>query len=169
MLEQLIQLQKQLQMEKLEKFKRRVSLGDLITDRWDNAREYGFGEGASCYDSVLILGEVIVGEHTWVGPNVILDGSGGLQIGRHCSISAGVHIYSHDTVRRTVSLGKEPIDYSPTKIGNGVYIGPNTVIAKGVTIGDAAVIGAMSFVNCDVPAAMKAWGCPARVEGNTQL
>ncbi|KOF17442.1 acetyltransferase [Ensifer adhaerens] len=159
-------LQAALQKEKLEKFKRRVSLGDLLTDRWENAREYGLGEGTSCYDNVLILGDVKVGAHTWIGPNTILDGSGGLAIGDHCSISAGVQIYSHDTVQRSVTLGQAPIDYAPTTIGHGVYIGPNAIIAKGVTIGDRAVIGAMSFVNSDIPAEKKAWGTPARIAGD---
>lgn len=160
-------LQKDLQAEKMKKHRRRVSFGDLVTDRWENAREYGFGEGSSCYDNVLVLGDVRVGEQTWIGPNVILDGSGnGLTIGSHCSISAGVHIYTHNTVRRSVSLGREPVEYAPTFIGDGVYIGPNSVIAMGVTIGDCAVIGAMSFVNRDIPARKSAWGCPARIVGD---
>lgn len=169
MLETLRSLQKALQLEKLEKFRRRVSFGDLITDRWENAREYGFGEGSSCYDNVLILGDVKVGKATWIGPNVVLDGLGGLVIGDHCSISSGVQIYSHDTVRRSVTLGREPIAYAPTAIADGVYIGPNCVIAKGVSIGASAVIGAMSFVNTDIPAGKKAWGCPARVMGDVDL
>lgn len=163
MLDALKAVQKALQLKKLSEFKRRVSFGDLITDRWENAREYGFGEGTSCYDSALILGDVRVGANTWIGPGTVLDGTGGLSIGDHCSISAGVQIYSHDTVQRSVTLGKAAIDYSPTKIGNGVYIGPNSVISRGVTIGDGAVVGAMSFVNRDVPAGSKVWGCPARI------
>jgi acetyltransferase-like isoleucine patch superfamily enzyme len=169
MLEELRAIQRALQVDKLEKFKRRVSFGDLVTDRWENARQYGFGEGSSCYDNVLILGNVTVGKHTWIGPNVILDGLGGLTIGDHCSISAGVHIYSHDTVRRSVTLGQEPIEYSPTAIGDGVYIGPNTVIKRGVCIGDHAIIGAMSYVASDIPMGRKAWGCPARVMGEVEL
>lgn len=142
---------------------RRVPLGDLLTDRWQTARAYGFGAGSSCYDNVLILGDVRVGENTWIGPNCILDGSGGpLVIGDWCSISAGVHIYTHDTVRRSTSLGAEPIDKAPVSIGSGVYIGPNSVVARGVSIGDKAVIGAMSFVDRDIAAATRAWGCPAR-------
>jgi hypothetical protein len=76
MLEIIRSLQKALQREKLEKVKRRVPWGDLVTDRWNNAREYGFGEGTSCYDSALILGDVKVGKHAWIGPNVVLDGLG---------------------------------------------------------------------------------------------
>ena len=166
MLEQLRLLRKALQCEKLAQFKRRVSFGDLVTDRWENASEYGFGEGSSCYDNVLILGEVQVGRHTWIGPNVILDGSGGpLVIGDHCSISAGVQIYTHNSVRRSVSFGREPMATKPTRVGSGVYIGPNSIIAMGVTIGDQAVIGAMSFVNRDIDPRKKAWGCPAAVVG----
>jgi serine acetyltransferase len=162
-------LQKGLQSQKLTQFKRRVSFGDLITDRWENAREYGFGEGTSCYDSVLILGDVEVGGNTWIGPNVVLDGTGGLANGDYCSISTGVQIYSNDTVRRSTTLGREPIEYARTKIGRGVYIGPNSIIAKGVTVGDFAVIGAMSFVNTDVPSKKKAWGCPAQVAGDVEV
>ena len=160
-------LQKALQSEKLEQFKRRVSFGDLITDRWENAREYGFGKGTSCYDNVLILGDVKVGENTWIGPNVVLDGSGGgLVIGDYCSISSGVQIYTHNTVRRSVSMGKDPVEYKSTRIGDGVYIGPNSIVGMGTTIGDSAVIGAMSFVDRDIPEGKKAWGCPARIIGD---
>jgi acetyltransferase-like isoleucine patch superfamily enzyme len=166
--DQIKHLQKRLQSEKMEKFNRRVSFGDLVTDRWENAREYGFGDGSSCYDNVLILGKVEVGEHTWIGPNVVLDGSGGLRIGSHCSISSGVQIYSHDTVRRSVSLGREPISFAATSIGDGVYIGPNTIIAKGVSIGSFSVIGAMSFINSDIPPGKKAWGSPARIVGDVE-
>jgi acetyltransferase-like isoleucine patch superfamily enzyme len=170
MLEKLRALQKALQLEKLKSFGRRVSLGDLVTDRWQNAREYGFGEHSSCYDNVLILGDVKVGRYTWIGPNVVLDGSGGgLVIGDWCSISSGVHIYTHDTVRRSVTLGRDKVEYAATRIGDGVYIGPNSVIAKGVTIGDSAVIGALSFVNKDIPARKMAWGCPAVVSGNVEI
>ena len=159
------ELRRAAQSEKIEKFKRRVSFGDLVTDRWENAREYGFDEGTSCYDNVLIIGDVRVGKNTWIGPNVILDGSGGgLEIGDHCSISAGVQIYTHDTVQRSITMGAAPIDISPTKIGSGVYIGPNSIVSRGVTIGDRAVIGSMSFVNSDIPADARAWGAPARVQ-----
>lgn len=164
-LAQLKILQRDLQAEKLQRHNRRVSLGDLLTDRAQNAREYGFGEGTTCYDHVLILGDVKVGRDVWIGPGVILDGSGGLEIGDHCAISAGVQIYTHHTIRKSVQLGGAKNEVRPTKIGIGVYIGPNSVIQMGVTIGDKAVIGAMSFVNRDIGAGRKAWGCPARETG----
>lgn len=145
--------------------KRSLPLADYVVDRWDKARELGFGEGSSVYDSVLVLGDVQVGAHTWVGPFVVLDGSGGLHIGSHCSISAGVQVYSHDTVDWAISGGRAPAIRAPTRIGNNCYIGPNCVIAKGVNIGNGCVIGANSLVLHDVPTGSKAWGTPCRVVG----
>jgi acetyltransferase-like isoleucine patch superfamily enzyme len=150
---------------KKQQFNRRVSIGDLLTERIDNAVTYGFGEGTTMYDNVLVLGDVKVGRNTWIGPSCILDGSGGdLWIGDWCSISAGVQIYTHHTVNRSISLGEKPIDRAPTSIGNGVYIGPNAVIQMGVTIGDRAIIGANSLVNRDIPPGAKAFGSPARIQ-----
>jgi acetyltransferase-like isoleucine patch superfamily enzyme len=150
---------------KMQKFNRRVSIGDLLTERSDNAAAYCFGEGSTMYDNVLVRGDVKVGRNTWIGPGCILDGSGGdLEIGDWCSISAGAQIYTHHTVNRSISLGAKSIDCAPTKIGSGVYIGPNAVIQMGVTIGDSAIIGANSFVNRDVPAGARAFGSPARIQ-----
>jgi acetyltransferase-like isoleucine patch superfamily enzyme len=145
-----------------ERWNRHVSVGDLLTDRWQTARDYGWGEETSCYDNVLVLGDVKVGAHTWIGPGCVLDGSGGLEIGDYCTIGAGSQIYSHDSVAWATSMGERPYERAPTRIGSGVFIGPNAIIAKGVTIGDRAVVGALSFVNRDVPAGAKVAGAPAR-------
>ena len=51
----------------------------------------------------------------------------------------------------------------PVRIGNNVWVGSNTVIMPGVTIGDNAVIGAGSVVTRDVPANVIAFGNPCRV------
>lgn len=140
---------------------RSLPFGDYFSDRFARAKELGFGTGSSIYDSCLVLGQVSVGNGTWIGPFVILDGSGGLSIGHNCSISAGAQIYSHDTVELSARLDRNAIPKSPVTIGDDVYIGPNVVIARGVSIGDGAVIGANSFVGSDIPAGARAWGNPA--------
>ncbi len=157
---------KNLRDEKLKKYNRHVSLGDLIADRQETASFYGFGEGTTCYDNVLILGDVQIGKNTWIGPNVILDGSGGLQIGDHVSISAGVQIYTHSSVDQSRTSGLAPIQRQSTSIGNGVYIGPNSILQMGVKIGDGATIGALSLVNQDIPAGEKVFGAPIRIAPN---
>ena len=148
-----------------EKWDRILPFGDYIVDRWKKAETLKFGEGASIYDSALVFGEVKVGKRSWIGPNVILDGSGGLTIGDHCSISAGVQIYSHDSIQWAVSGGEKSYDYAPTAIGNMCYLGPNVVVVKGVTIGDRCIIGANSVVLESVPSGSKAAGSPCRVRG----
>ncbi len=145
------------------KWNRTLPFGDYIVDRWEKAKLLGFGEGTSVYDSSLILGDVKVGKQTWIGPNTVLDGSGGLSIGSYCSISAGVQLYTHDTVDWATSGGKAEATHAATTIGSRCYLGPNVVVAKGVTIGDGAIIGANSLVLRDIPAGSKAFGTPCRV------
>lgn len=145
------------------KYDRVLPINDLISNRWEKARYLKFGEGSSIYDLSYVFGDVRVGRNTWIDPFTILDGSGGLEIGDNCSISAGVQIYTHDTVKWAVSGGKEKYEYASSKIGNNCYIGPHTVISKGVIIGDNCIIGANSFVNKSFPAGSKVAGNPAKL------
>ncbi len=153
------------QKEVYDKWQRSLPLADYIVDRWTKARVLGFGEGSSIYDSSLVIGEVNVGCNTWIGPFTLLDGSGGLEIGDNCSISAGVQIYTHDTVDWAISGGLEKAKNAPVKIGNNCYIGPNCIIQKGIKIGDGCVIGAQSLVNINIPRMTRAWGSPVQITG----
>jgi acetyltransferase-like isoleucine patch superfamily enzyme len=155
-------LQNELSILFKEKYNRALPFNDLLFDRWEKAKQLGFGKGTSIYDSAVVLGEVSVGENTWIGPNTVLDGSGKLSIGNNCSISANVQIYSHDSVQWAVSGGVTLYEYAETKIGNNCYIAPNVVIAKGVTLGDACIVGANSFVNKSFLTGTKIAGNPAK-------
>jgi acetyltransferase-like isoleucine patch superfamily enzyme len=148
-----------------EKWKRTLPFGDYVVDRWEKAKELGFGEGTSCYDSVVIIGDVKVGRDTWIGPFVVLDGSGSLTVGSNCSISAGVQIYSHDSVKWATSGGQMSYEKAPTQVEDNCYIGPNCVIGKGVTIGAGSIIGANSLVLKDIPENSIAHGSPCVVTG----
>jgi acetyltransferase-like isoleucine patch superfamily enzyme len=169
LLEELRALFAQQQVHVWKRWNRSLSFGDYIVDRWHKARELGFGEGSSIYDSSLVFGNVKAGKNTWIGPFTVLDGTGGLEIGDNCSISAGVQIYTHDTVKWATSGGVMQPERAPVRIGNNCYIGPNTIISKGVTLGDGCVIGANSLVNRDMPPGCKAWGTPARCQGKVRL
>jgi acetyltransferase-like isoleucine patch superfamily enzyme len=167
--EQLVALYTVLRGETRERWARDLPLDELLSDRWARARSLGFGEGASIYASSLVYGEVDVGAQTWIGPFTLLDGTGGLRIGRNCSISAGVQIYSHDTVAWAVSGGIAPYEHAPVEIGDCCHIGAQTVVARGVTIGAHTVVGACSFVNRDVPAYTVAAGAPCRPVGRIEV
>ena len=140
-----------------------------VDDRWERARRLGFGEGASIYNSALVIGEVSVGEGTWIGPSVVLEGNGGLTIGSWCSISAGVQIYTHNSVAWALSGGKASYFQAPTRIGSRCYLAPLSVVAAGVTIGEGSLVATHSFVNADVPPATIVGGAPARRLGRVEL
>lgn len=153
-----------------DQWQRSLPFQDALIDRWDRARRLGFGDEASIYNSALVLGDVEVGDSTWIGPNVLLDGSGGgIRIGAWCSISAGVQIYTHDTVERSVTLGRAPRREGPVEIGDGCHIGALSVVVAGITVGERCVIGAHSLVNRPVPARSIALGVPARIVGHVEV
>lgn len=152
-----------------ERWQRALPFNEEISDRWERARALGFGEGASIYDTAYVYGEVRVGARTWVGPFVILDGSGGLEIGSWCSISAGVHLYSHDTVAWAVSGGQADYVHQPTRVGDCCYIGPNTIIVAGVEVGDHSIVAANSFVRNSFEPYTFVAGSPAVVKGRVHV
>lgn len=148
-------------------FDRSIPFADVVLDnRWSRAERLGFAPGVSIYDSALVFGDVKVGEQTWIGPSVILDGTGGgLSIGTFCSIAAGVHIYTHDTVLWAVSGGKAPRRKASVTIGDRCHIGAQSIILPGVNIGRKCIVAANSLVNRDVPEGCLVGGSPARVIG----
>lgn len=151
------------------RWNRVLPLGEAFTNRWEKARFLGFGEGASIYDSAVVIGDVKVGAKSWIGPNCVLDGSGGLSIGENCSISSGVQIYSHDTVDWAVSGGIAPYRQQATEVGDHVYLGPNTVVAAGSRIGKGCIVGAQSFVKGELAPYTFSAGCPARAIGRVNV
>jgi len=169
LLKEIRQLYKTLTGRMKQKWNRDLPIEELIFDRWERARQLGFGEGTSVYHNSYIYGDVRVGKYTWIGPFTLLDGTGGLEIGDYCNISSGVQIYTHDTVKWALSGGKAEYERAPVKIGNCCYIGPNTVITKGVTIGDHSLIGAYTLVNKSIPENSIAFGIPVKVVGRVKV
>jgi len=150
-------------------FDRSLPFADGLFDRWERARRLGFAEGASIYNSSLVYGDVSVGENTWIGPYTLLDGSGGeVSIGSFCSISAGVHIYTHDTVMWALSGGRLEKRTGPVKIGDCCYIASQCIVAPNVTIGRQCVVAANSFVNRNVPDRTIVGGNPAKILGRVE-
>jgi acetyltransferase-like isoleucine patch superfamily enzyme len=168
-LKEIRQLYKVLSERMKQKWDRNLPFEELLFDRWEKAKQLGFGEGTSIYHNSYVYGNVKVGKHTWIGPFTLLDGSGGLEIGDYCSISAGVQIYTHDTVKWALTGGKAEYERAPVKIGNCCYIGSQTVITKGVTIGNHSVIGACSLIHRDVEAYSIVASVPARVIGKVVI
>lgn len=117
-----------------------------------------------------VVGDPEIGEGTWIGAFTVIDGSGGLVIGRGCDIASGAQIYTHSTARRCVSARTyATVDREPVVIGDHVFIGAGAIVSMGVRIGDRAVVAAGAVVTSDVPPLAIVAGVPARVVGHVHL
>ena len=129
----------------------------------------------------LIIGKPKIGKGTWIGPFAVIDDSsplGQLEIGKNCDISAGVHIYTHSTAKRCVAdkkynkdgtINRNIIERKPVKIGDCTFIGANSTVLMGVTIGKHCIIGAGSVVTKNIPDFSVATGVPAKIVGEINI
>ncbi|MEH2434723.1 MAG: acyltransferase [Nostoc sp.] len=111
---------------------------------------------------VFITGSIIASKNIEIGDDVLI--AWGTTIVDHNSHS----IYFSERQKDAVDwmAGKKDwthVKIAPVKICSKVWIGFNSIILKGVTIGEGAVIGAGSVVTKDVPAWTVVAGNPARI------
>ena len=86
-----------------------------------------------------------------------------MEIGRDCAKAWNTTIIDTDFHQITYPDGAQNPISSPVKIGDKVWIGCNSTILKGVTIGNNSVIGANTLVNKDVPPNCLVVGNPMRI------
>lgn len=86
---------------------------------------------------------IYIGDYVMIGPNVTI-------------ATAGHPI--NPELRKKIAQFNVPV-----RIENNVWIGANSVILPGVTVGENSVIGAGSIVTKDIPANVVAVGNPCRV------
>ncbi|MDZ4754122.1 MAG: CatB-related O-acetyltransferase [Phycisphaerae bacterium] len=99
-----------------------------------------------------------------------------LTIGRFCSVAAGTKFFmngsNHPTAGSTFPFWMfgngwhergEPRFKGPITIGSDVWLGLESCVLPGVTIGDGAIIGARAVVTGDVPPYAVMVGNPARI------
>lgn len=112
----------------------------------------------------------MIGNYTYVGRNCSITKA---SIGRYVSIGNNVSIgpgeHQLDRISTSSYLYESDVDWydeltnKSVIIKNDVWIGTDSIIKRGVTVGNGAVIGANSFVNKDVPDFAVVAGNPARV------
>ncbi|MCT4706943.1 serine acetyltransferase [Enterobacteriaceae bacterium H16N7] len=91
-----------------------------------------------------------VGLKAKISPGLKIAHYNAVVISDHCVIGKNLSIRQNTTIG-TKTQGKPESEYN-IKIGDNVYIGANCcIIADQVSIGNDVRIGAMSFVNKDIP------------------
>ncbi|MDO5387911.1 MAG: DapH/DapD/GlmU-related protein [Clostridia bacterium] len=104
---------------------------------------------------------ITVGKDVFINSCCCFQDQGGIKIGDGALIG-------HNVVLATLNHGFIPEERKntipkPIIIGKNVWIGSNSTVLGGVTIGDNAIIGAGSLVNKDVPQNIIAAGVPAKI------
>lgn len=106
--------------------------------------------------------------------NWIVQNKAGLNLGCRTDIGAFTYINAKNgvTIEEDVQIGSHCSIYSISTIDNkegsvilkkNCKVGSHSVVMPGVTIGENSIIGAMSFVNEDIPPNTIAFGVPAKV------
>lgn len=121
-------------------------------------------------------GRVSIGNTIYIGDDVIISAQASISIGDVTLIAHGVHIFDNDShptdpVQREAhfkailgvpSMGDYKVASRPVSIGRRCWIGFNSSIMKGVTIGDEAIVASNSVVIADVPPKTLVAGNPAK-------
>lgn len=111
-------------------------------------------------------GHLSVGDGSWLSPKVIIHthADARIQIGDRCDIGPGVkfitggHLMGNSQRRAGAGTAKSIV------IGNGTWVGAESTILGGVTIGEGCIVAAGSVVTKDVPPNVLVAGVPASVK-----
>ena len=104
----------------------------------------------NCRFRVDFSGKLTLGKYVFINDNCNINCVEEVYIGDYTKIAPNVCINDHD--HNYKHEGDHHLIKTPVIIGKNVWIGANTVILRGTTIGDNAVIAAGSVVKCHVEA-----------------
>ncbi len=128
------------------------------------------GRGVRIADGcfVDVGGLLSVGTRAVIGPNTRIMAATEVRIGARCMISWNCSIFDSIGHRLWLAETGESEIEAPITIGDDVWIGPYSIIMKGVTIGNNSVVGAGSVVRQQVPPNSLVYGNPARRVGTVE-
>lgn len=104
-----------------------------------------------------------IGSNVYIGPRCLFDLTSKITIEGDVSISAQVSFITHLDVGNQPLKKKVPRKEGPIIVNKGAWVGVNSTVLHGVTIGEYAMVGAMSLVNKPIPANSLACGNPCIV------
>ena len=103
-----------------------------------------------------------------IGHNVIFMVNREIVLEEDVNVASGVRFmdsdaHPHDTMARIADLPAPVDEIKPVRIKKYAWIGHNSFIMKGVTVGEGSIVGVNSVVLNDIPDYSVAIGNPARV------
>lgn len=103
--------------------------------------------------------KVTIGDHAWIGDDVVLYSLGEIEIGEHAVVSQRSYLCaaSHDYQQPDF-----PIYAKKVTVDAEAWLATDVFVAPGVTIGKGTVVGARSSVFHDLPPMMVCMGSPAK-------
>lgn len=104
-----------------------------------------------------------IGSNVYIGPRCLFDLTSEITIEDDVSVSAQVSFITHLDVGNQPLKKIVPRKEGAIRVRTGAWIGVNTTILDNVTIGEGAMVGAMSLVNKDIPPRCLAVGIPCKV------
>lgn len=107
--------------------------------------------------------QISVGDHFVGNFHLTILDEAPVRIGNHVYIGPNVGIYTVHHALLPDQRNEGIMQSLPVEIHDNVWIGGHSVILRGVTIGEGAVIGAGSVVTRDIPPRVIAAGNPCRV------
>jgi acetyltransferase-like isoleucine patch superfamily enzyme len=109
------------------------------------------------------VGNVIIGAGTIIGIGSVVIGP--VEIGKKVMLAQNIVVsgLNHGYTDVTISPSLQKVECKPILIHDDVWIGANSVITAGVTLGKHSIIGAGSIVTKDVPEFSVVVGNPARI------
>ena len=109
---------------------------------------------------------ISIDEGTFINHNCVILDEAKVIIGKNVRIAPNVGIYTVNHVKEPIKR-KEGYEFAKTiTIEDNVWIGGNSAVLPGVTIGENSIIGAGSVVNKDIPRNVIAAGNPCKVIKN---
>lgn len=98
-------------------------------------------------------GKLIIGDYVFFNTNCVVTALESIEIGDHCTFGPNVMIFDHDhDYRKDFSSKGQGFVTESIIIGDNVWIGANSVILRGTSIGDDCVVAAGTIVKGQIPA-----------------
>jgi putative colanic acid biosynthesis acetyltransferase WcaF len=120
------------------------------------------GNGVIIRPSVTVTypWKVSIGDHSWIGDDVVLYSLGEIEIGSNAVISQKSYLCaaSHDYNKEDFPIWGKKIT-----IEDECWLATDVYVAPGITIGKGTVVGARSSVFKDLPPGKVCFGSPAKV------